>query len=162
MLDRHVLSGARCTIPHARALGVLLRSIIVEREPIYPQQETVHGFARGSSTSGPTTWRASAMISSAALWIGCLMDYIERAGGRFVTVMPLATARKTPSFASGSKPTHPIGSARGTAPIHAVAMGRATAGTSTGLRCRLPKPGPSFGSGARCSPHARKPGGAET
>jgi len=34
-------------VPHAKALGVLLRSIIVEREPIYRQQETVHGFAQG-------------------------------------------------------------------------------------------------------------------
>jgi hypothetical protein len=32
-----------CAVPHARALGVLLRSIIAEREPIYP---------------GPKTWRA--------------------------------------------------------------------------------------------------------
>jgi len=47
LLDRHVLSDARCAVPHARALGVLLRSIIVEREPIYRQQETVHGFASG-------------------------------------------------------------------------------------------------------------------
>jgi transposase len=47
LLDRHVPSDARCTVPHARALGVLLRSIIVEREPIYRQQETVHGFASG-------------------------------------------------------------------------------------------------------------------
>ncbi|MEM5389026.1 IS1634 family transposase [Paraburkholderia phymatum] len=46
-LDRHVPSDARCVVPHARALGVLLRSIIVEREPIYRQQETVHGFASG-------------------------------------------------------------------------------------------------------------------
>lgn len=47
MLDRHVKSDARCAVPHARALGVLLRSLIVEREPIYRQQETVHGFASG-------------------------------------------------------------------------------------------------------------------
>ena len=46
-LDKHVPSDARCTLTHARALGVLLRSIIVEREPIYRQQETVHGFAGG-------------------------------------------------------------------------------------------------------------------
>lgn len=46
-LDRHVPSDARCAVPHVRALGVLLRSIIVEREPIYRQQETVHGFASG-------------------------------------------------------------------------------------------------------------------
>src|SRR5499427_7842207 len=46
-LARHVRSDQRCTVPHARALGVLLRSIIVEREPIYRQQETVQGFAAG-------------------------------------------------------------------------------------------------------------------
>jgi transposase len=34
-------------VPHAQALGVLLRSIVVEREPIYRAQETVHGFAGG-------------------------------------------------------------------------------------------------------------------
>jgi transposase len=45
LLDRYVPSDARCTVAHARALGVLLRSIIVEREPIYRQQESVHGFA---------------------------------------------------------------------------------------------------------------------
>jgi transposase len=47
VLERHIPSDARCAVPHARALGVLLRSIIVEREPIYRQQETVHGFASG-------------------------------------------------------------------------------------------------------------------
>ncbi|HSX82197.1 MAG TPA: IS1634 family transposase [Candidatus Saccharimonadia bacterium] len=47
LLSRHVASDARCAVPHASALGVLLRSIIVEREPIYRQQETVHGFADG-------------------------------------------------------------------------------------------------------------------
>src|SRR5579864_7214278 len=46
-LDRHVPSDQRCAVSHARALGVLLRSIVVEREPIYRQQETVHGFASG-------------------------------------------------------------------------------------------------------------------
>jgi transposase len=46
-LSRHVGSDPRCTLTHASALGVLLRSIIVEREPIYRQQETVHGFASG-------------------------------------------------------------------------------------------------------------------
>jgi transposase len=48
LLDQHVpTTDARCAVPHAKALGVLLRSIIVEREPIYRQQETVHGFAQG-------------------------------------------------------------------------------------------------------------------
>jgi transposase len=46
-LSRFVPSDQRCAISHASALGVLLRSIIVEREPIYRQQETVHGFADG-------------------------------------------------------------------------------------------------------------------
>jgi transposase len=46
LLDQHVpTTDRRCTVAHARALGVLLRSIVVEREPIYRQQETVHGFA---------------------------------------------------------------------------------------------------------------------
>jgi len=46
-LDRHVPADPRCDISHARSLGVLLRSIIVEREPIYRQQEIVHAFASG-------------------------------------------------------------------------------------------------------------------
>ncbi len=47
LLARHVPSDARSAVPHAQALGVLLRSLIVEREPIYRQQETVYGFADG-------------------------------------------------------------------------------------------------------------------
>jgi len=47
LLGRHIPSDVRSAVPHARALGVLLRSLIVEREPIYRQQETVHGFASG-------------------------------------------------------------------------------------------------------------------
>jgi hypothetical protein len=49
MLDRYVptLDG-RCVIAHAKALGVLLRSIIVEREPIYRQHESAIGFAPGA------------------------------------------------------------------------------------------------------------------
>jgi transposase len=35
-------------LPYAKALGVLLRSIIVEREPIYRQQEAVQTFAPGA------------------------------------------------------------------------------------------------------------------
>ena len=55
MLARHVPSDARCAVSHASALGVLLRSIIVEREPIYRQQETVHGFASGMFGVMPRT-----------------------------------------------------------------------------------------------------------
>ena len=47
VLDQYVPTDARCAVSHARALGVLLRSIIVEREPIYRQNETVHEFAAG-------------------------------------------------------------------------------------------------------------------
>jgi hypothetical protein len=48
LLEQHVpTTDRRCTVAHALALGVLLRSIVVEREPIYRQQETVHGFASG-------------------------------------------------------------------------------------------------------------------
>jgi hypothetical protein len=32
-------------VPYGKALGVLLRSILVEREPIYQQHEMVSGFA---------------------------------------------------------------------------------------------------------------------
>jgi len=46
LLDQHVpTTDPRCAVPHARTLGVLLRSIIVEREPIYRQQEVAQGFA---------------------------------------------------------------------------------------------------------------------
>jgi Domain of unknown function (DUF4277) len=66
-LSRFVPSDRRCAVPHASALGVLLRSIIVEREPIYRQQETVHGFADGMSASASAIWRCSAMTGSGAL-----------------------------------------------------------------------------------------------
>ncbi|MCP3913972.1 MAG: IS1634 family transposase [bacterium] len=46
LLDRHVpTTSSRCRVAHARALGVLVRSILVEREPLYRQQETVTTFA---------------------------------------------------------------------------------------------------------------------
>jgi transposase len=49
LLEQQVpTTDRRCAVTHAQALGVLLRSIIVEREPIYRQQETVHGFAPAS------------------------------------------------------------------------------------------------------------------
>jgi hypothetical protein len=47
LIDRYVRSDSRCAVPHSRSLGVLLRSIIVEREPIYRQQETFQVFASG-------------------------------------------------------------------------------------------------------------------
>jgi transposase len=48
LLEKHVPTrDRRCSLSHAQALGVLLRSLVVEREPIYRQGETVHGFASG-------------------------------------------------------------------------------------------------------------------
>lgn len=45
-LDRFVpTADRRVRVPYGKALGVLLRSILVEREPIYRQHETVSGFA---------------------------------------------------------------------------------------------------------------------
>ena len=49
LLEKFVPSQNRSTgLSYANALGVLLRSIIVEREPIYRQQETVETFAPGA------------------------------------------------------------------------------------------------------------------
>jgi transposase len=46
LLEKHVpTNDRRAALSHAAALGVLLRSLIVEREPIYRQGETVHQFA---------------------------------------------------------------------------------------------------------------------
>src|SRR6266403_3266392 len=48
LLDKYVATtDPRCRVSHGKALGVLLRSIVVEREPIYRAQETVHAFATG-------------------------------------------------------------------------------------------------------------------
>jgi hypothetical protein len=48
LLERFVpTTDRRSAISHAQALGVLLRSLVVEREPVYRQQETVHGFGPG-------------------------------------------------------------------------------------------------------------------
>ncbi len=49
LLDSFVpTTDKRVRLPHAKGLGVLLRSILVEREPIYRQQETVSTFAPGA------------------------------------------------------------------------------------------------------------------
>jgi transposase len=45
LLARFVLSDRRCRLPYARAIGVLLRSLVVEREPVYRQHEAVADFA---------------------------------------------------------------------------------------------------------------------
>ena len=48
LLEQRVpTTDGRSTVSHAQALGVLLRSIIVEREPVYRQQESTNEFACG-------------------------------------------------------------------------------------------------------------------
>ena len=45
ILDRFVpTQDRRCRLPYAKGLGLLIRSIIVEREPIYRHQDVVCGF----------------------------------------------------------------------------------------------------------------------
>ena len=45
-LDRFVpTQDRRIRLPYAKALGVVLRSVLVEREPLYRQHETVSTFA---------------------------------------------------------------------------------------------------------------------
>ena len=46
LLERFVpTSDPRCLLPYAKGLGVLLRSILTEREPIYRLGEVVNTFA---------------------------------------------------------------------------------------------------------------------
>ncbi|TFH46195.1 MAG: IS1634 family transposase [Lysobacterales bacterium] len=48
ILERFVPTrDRRCRLPYATGLGVLIRSIIVEREPIYRHQDVLAGFAPG-------------------------------------------------------------------------------------------------------------------
>lgn len=45
-MERHVPTrDRRCRLPYAKGLGILIRSIIVEREPIYRHRDIVDGFA---------------------------------------------------------------------------------------------------------------------
>jgi len=47
-LDRFVPTpDPRTRIPHARCLGVLLRSFLVERQPLYRQQEMAQAYRAG-------------------------------------------------------------------------------------------------------------------
>lgn len=88
-LDKHVPSDARCAVTHARALGVLLRSIIVEREPVYRQQETVHGFA-----SGMFGLSAAEMTHLSDDRLGRALDHLFDADrGTLITGVVLAVAR---------------------------------------------------------------------
>ena len=54
LLERHVpTSDPRVRLPYAKGLGVLLRSVLVEREPVYRQHELVSGFAPQAFVMAP-------------------------------------------------------------------------------------------------------------
>jgi hypothetical protein len=72
LLDQAVPTGdRRGDVPHARALGVLLRFVIVEREPIYRPQETVRTFAPAMDGLAAAEGAASRTIGWAGCSIGC-------------------------------------------------------------------------------------------
>jgi len=49
LLEKHVpTTDKRCTLPYTKGLGVLVRSIIAEREPIYRHDEVVRSSAPGA------------------------------------------------------------------------------------------------------------------
>ena len=77
-LDRFVPSSERVSLPYATALGVLLRSLLVEREPIYRQAEIVATFA--PSAFGLNQLQAQAFRDDA---VGRALDQLfdaDRAG----------------------------------------------------------------------------------
>ena len=49
------MGRAGCRVPHAQALGVLVRSLVVEREPIYRAQET--------AAAAPSLKRLNSLLS---------------------------------------------------------------------------------------------------
>jgi transposase len=59
LLGEALPPAGREALPPARALGVLLRSVLVEREPIYRQQETVERFS--ATAFGVTAAEAQAL-----------------------------------------------------------------------------------------------------
>jgi len=55
LLDRFVATqDPRCRLPYAEAMGVVLRSILTEREPIYRLGEVVNTFLPSANPS--TVW----------------------------------------------------------------------------------------------------------
>ncbi len=79
----------RCRVPYATGLGVLLRSIIVEREPIYRLQESVRNFAPEAFGLDPVTQR---VLHDDAL--GRALDRLFDADrGSLLTAIVVAAAR---------------------------------------------------------------------
>lgn len=91
LLDQFVpTTDRRCTLPYAKGLGVLLRSIIVEREPVYRQQETVQDFT--PSAFGLTAEQASQLRDDQ---LGRALDRLFDADrGSLLTAVVLAAARQ--------------------------------------------------------------------
>jgi transposase len=90
-LQRHVpRRDARTPMEPARALGVLLRSIVVEREPIYRQHETVRAFAPASF--GLTPREAEALRDDS---VGRALDRLFDADrGALLTEVVVAVRRR--------------------------------------------------------------------
>ncbi|MEK7315930.1 MAG: IS1634 family transposase [Candidatus Eisenbacteria bacterium] len=91
LLDQFVpTTDRRCTLPYAKGLGVLLRSIIVEREPVYRQQETVQDFA--PSVFGLTAKQARQLRDDQ---LGRALDRLFDADrGSLLTAVVLAAVRQ--------------------------------------------------------------------
>lgn len=91
LLERFVPTrDRRCRLPWSRALGVLLRSVLVERGPIYRQQETVAAFAPAGF--GLTDREAAALGDDQ---VGRALDRLFDADrGTLLTEVVLAAARE--------------------------------------------------------------------
>jgi len=91
LLEKHVpTADRRSAVSHAQALGVLLRSIVVEREPIYRQQESVCGFAPGAFGLG-----AQAMARLSDDRIGRALDRLFDADrGALLTEVVVAVGQR--------------------------------------------------------------------
>ena len=68
----------RVRVPYAKALGVLLRSLLIEREPMYRQHETVSTFAPSAFGLDASLPSASATTRWAAPWTGSSMPIARR------------------------------------------------------------------------------------
>ena len=91
LLERFVPTlDRRCSLSHAKCLGVLLRSIMVEREPVYRQQETVSTFAPDCFGLDPVD--VSSLCDDR---IGRALDHLFSADrGALLTEIVVATAKE--------------------------------------------------------------------
>ena len=92
----------RVRLPYAKALLVLLRSVLVEREPLYRQGETVHGFCPAAFGL-----KAGEAVSDDAIGQGLdrLFD-ADRAG--LLTAVIVAAAEALRSAPVGATSRHDI------------------------------------------------------